>query len=95
MSSGSWDISDLISGNLVITDWSADNSVNTDLFWDIFGTIWKVFLRAFGGYLDHQNQSSISRVIVWMKFVTDSQLGTISESAVPSSGIVSETWPHN
>ena len=30
--SGSWDIGDLVSGNLVITDWSADNSVNTDLF---------------------------------------------------------------
>jgi len=32
MLSGSWDIGDLVSGNLVITDWSADNSVNTDCF---------------------------------------------------------------
>jgi len=30
MSSSSQDISDLVSGNLIITDWSADNSVNTD-----------------------------------------------------------------
>ena len=30
--SGSWDISNLVSGNLVITNWSADNSVNTDHF---------------------------------------------------------------
>jgi len=30
--SSSWDISDLVSGDLVITDWSADNSVNTDCF---------------------------------------------------------------
>ena len=30
MSSGSQDISDLVSGNLVIIDWSTDNSVNTD-----------------------------------------------------------------
>ena len=30
--SGSWDIGNLVSGDLVITDWSADNSVNTDLF---------------------------------------------------------------
>jgi len=30
--SGSQDISDLVSGNLVITDWSADNLVNTDCF---------------------------------------------------------------
>ena len=30
--SGSRDISDLVSGNLVITDWSANNSVNTDRF---------------------------------------------------------------
>ena len=29
-SSGSQDISNLVSGDLVITDWSADNSVNTD-----------------------------------------------------------------
>jgi len=29
-SSNSQDISNLVSGNLVITDWSADNSVNTD-----------------------------------------------------------------
>ena len=34
--------------------------------------VWKVFLRAFGGHLDHQNQSSIPRVIVQMKFVTPS-----------------------
>jgi len=36
MSSGSQDISDLVSGDLVITNWSADNSVNTDhleTFW--------------------------------------------------------------
>jgi len=32
MLSGFWDISDLVSGDLVITDWSADNSVNTDCF---------------------------------------------------------------
>ena len=32
MSSSSWDISDLVSGNLVITNWSADNMVNTDCF---------------------------------------------------------------
>jgi len=30
--SSSWDIGDLVSGDLVITDWSADNSVNTDYF---------------------------------------------------------------
>jgi len=30
--SGSWDIGDLVSGNLVITDWSTDSSVNTDSF---------------------------------------------------------------
>ena len=30
--SGSWDIGNLVSGDLVITDWSADNSVNTDCF---------------------------------------------------------------
>ena len=30
--SSSWDISDLVSGNLVITDWSADNLVNIDCF---------------------------------------------------------------
>ena len=30
--SSSWDIGDLVSGDLVITDWSADNSVNTDRF---------------------------------------------------------------
>ena len=30
--SGSRDISDLVSSDLVITDWSADNSVNTDCF---------------------------------------------------------------
>jgi len=32
MLSGSWDIGDLVSGDLVITDWSADSLVNTDLF---------------------------------------------------------------
>ena len=32
MLSGSRDISDLVSGDLVITDWSANNSVNTDRF---------------------------------------------------------------
>jgi len=32
MLSGFQDIDDLVSGNLVITDWSADNSVNTDCF---------------------------------------------------------------
>ena len=32
MLSGSQDIGDLVSGNLVITNWSADNSVNTDCF---------------------------------------------------------------
>jgi len=31
-SSGSWDIGDLVSGILVIIDWSADNSMNTDCF---------------------------------------------------------------
>ena len=30
--SGSQDIGDLVSGDLVITNWSADNSVNTDHF---------------------------------------------------------------
>jgi len=30
MLSSSWDIGDLVSGDLVITDWSADNSVNTN-----------------------------------------------------------------
>jgi len=30
MSSSSQDISNLVSNNLVIADWSADNSVNTD-----------------------------------------------------------------
>jgi len=38
--------------------------------WDVFDTIWKVFLRAFGGHLDCWNWSSISRVMVWIKFVT-------------------------
>ena len=28
--SSPWDISDLVSGDLVITDWSANNLVNTD-----------------------------------------------------------------
>jgi len=32
MSSDSWDINNLVSDNLVITNWSADNSVNTDCF---------------------------------------------------------------
>jgi len=32
MLSDSQDIGDLVSGNLVITDWSADNSMNTDRF---------------------------------------------------------------
>ena len=32
MSSGSWDISNLVSSNLVIANWSADNLVNTDHF---------------------------------------------------------------
>jgi len=32
MSSSSQDISNLVSGNLVIADWSADNLVNTDCF---------------------------------------------------------------
>ena len=32
MLSGSQDIGDLVSSNLVITDWSADNLVNTDCF---------------------------------------------------------------
>jgi len=30
--SGFWDISDLVCGDLVIADWFADNSVNTDCF---------------------------------------------------------------
>ena len=64
-----WDISNLVSGNLVITNWSTDNLVNTDCFETFFGTVWKVFLRAFGSHLDYQNQSSIPRVIVQMKFV--------------------------
>jgi len=32
MLSSSWDIGNLVSGDLVITDWSTDNSVNTDHF---------------------------------------------------------------
>ena len=32
MSSSSQDISNLVSGNLVIADWSANNLVNTDCF---------------------------------------------------------------
>ena len=68
--SGSWDISNLVSGNLVITDWSADNLVNTDCFETFLVPFGRLFLRAFGSHLDHQNQSSISRVIVQMKFVT-------------------------
>jgi len=38
------------------------------LFWDIFGIVEKV-LRAFSSHWDHQNQSSIPRVIVQIKFV--------------------------
>ena len=38
--------------------------------WDVFGTVWKVFLRAFGDHLDRQNQSSIPGVMVRMKFMT-------------------------
>jgi len=34
-----------------------------------FSIVWKVFLRAFGGYLNHWNWLSISRVIVQIKFV--------------------------
>ena len=30
--SSSWDIGNLVSGDLVITDWSADNLVSTDYF---------------------------------------------------------------
>ena len=36
MSSGSQDIGNLVCGDLVITDWSADNLVNTDhwlIYW--------------------------------------------------------------
>jgi len=40
------------------------------LLWDIFGTVRKIFLRAFGGHLDCWNQSSIPGVMVQMKFVT-------------------------
>ena len=40
------------------------------MLWDVFGTVWKVFLRAFSGCLDCQNQSSIPGVMVQMKFVT-------------------------
>ena len=40
------------------------------MLWDVFSTVWKVFLRAFGGHLDCWNWSSIPGVIVWMKFVT-------------------------
>jgi len=40
------------------------------LLWDVFGTIWKVFLRTFGDHLDCWNWSSIPRVMVQMKFVT-------------------------
>ena len=32
MSSGFQDISDLVSGNLMIANWSANNSMNTDCF---------------------------------------------------------------
>ena len=70
--SGSWDISNLVSGNLVITDWSADNLVNTDCFETFLVPFGRLFLRAFGSHLDHQNQPSISGVIVWIKFVTSS-----------------------
>ena len=68
--SSSWDISDLVSGDLVITDWSADNFSEYWLLWDVFGTVWKVFLRAFGGHLDCQNWSRIPGAMVKMKFVT-------------------------
>jgi len=70
MLSGSQDISNLVSGDLVIAGWSADNLVNTNCLEISFGTVWKVFLRAFGDHLDCQNWSSIPGVIVWMKFVT-------------------------
>ena len=63
MLSGSWDIGNLVSGDLVITDWSADNLVNTDCFETFLVLFEKVFLRAFGGHLDHQNCSSIPRVM--------------------------------
>ena len=58
-----------MSSDFVITDWSADNSVKYWLPWDIFGTIWKVFLSAFGGHLDHWNQLSIPGAMVWIKFI--------------------------
>jgi len=32
MLSSSWDIGDLVSGDLVIANWSADNLMNTDWF---------------------------------------------------------------
>ena len=44
------------------------------MLWDVFGTIYKVFSRASGSHLDCQNQSSIPRVMVWIKFVTNSLL---------------------
>ena len=65
-SSSSQNISDLVFGNLVIPNWSANNLVNTDHF----EIIQKIFLRDFSGHLDHWNWSSIPRVIVPMKFVT-------------------------
>ena len=40
------------------------------MLWDVFGTVWKVFLRAFGSHLDRWNRSSIPGVMVQMKFVT-------------------------
>ena len=55
MLSSSQDIDNLVSGDLVITDWSANNLVNTDHFETFLVLFWKVFLRAFIGYLDHQN----------------------------------------
>ena len=39
------------------------------MLWDVFGTIWKVFLRNFDGHLDSWNWSSIPRVMVWIKFM--------------------------
>jgi len=68
--SSSWDISDLVSGDLVITDWSADNLVNTDHFEMFLVPLGRSFLRAFSGHLDHRNWSSIPGVMVQMKFVT-------------------------
>ena len=46
MLSGSWDIGNLVSGDLVITDWSADNSVNTDFF-ETFLVLFERFFKGF------------------------------------------------